>query len=74
MQQYWAGGAETYRFISAAEMAEAFRRSALGKAQAAELAQPPQRTEEGVACAGAQDHIAFPSTAVPGQCGMQCST
>lgn len=52
-QQYWAGPAEVYQFISAAEMAAAFQQSPLGKAQAAELAQPPQRTEEGAVPAGA---------------------
>ena len=46
-QQYWAGDKRSYHFISPAEMAEAFWRSPVGQAAAAELAEPPQRTPEG---------------------------
>ena len=48
LQQYWAKEAEPYRFLPAAEMAEAFRNSAEGRAAAEELAQPPERTKQGM--------------------------
>ena len=48
LQQYWAKEAGPYRFIPAAEMAEAFQNSSAGRAAAEELAQPPERTQQGV--------------------------
>ena len=50
LQQYWAKEAGPYRFLPAAEMAEAFRNSAEGRAAAEELAQPPERTRQGGQC------------------------
>ena len=47
MQQYWVEERGPYNFMPAAEMAEAFRNSAMGQAAAEELAQPPQRTKQG---------------------------
>ena len=47
MQQYWVKERGPYRFMPAAEMAQAFRASSMGQAAAEELAQPPQRTKQG---------------------------
>lgn len=60
MQQYWVRERGPYRFMPAAEMAQAFRDSSMGQAAAAELAQPSQRTKQGElqACSKAH-HSAF---------------
>lgn len=47
-RQYWADPSKPYRFIPPAEMAEAFRRSPVGQAAAAEIASPPARTKQGL--------------------------
>jgi hypothetical protein len=47
VQQYWAKEAGPYRFLPAAEMAKAFQNSRIGQAAATELAQPPERTQQG---------------------------
>ena len=47
-RQYWADHSKPYRFIPPAEMAEAFRRSPVGQAVAAEIASPPARTKQGL--------------------------
>ena len=47
LQQYWAKEAGPYRFIPAAEMAQAFQNSAEGRAAAEELALPLERTKQG---------------------------
>lgn len=47
LQQYWADDSRPYRFICAAEMEKAFKAFHVGQSIAAELAQPPERTEKG---------------------------
>jgi hypothetical protein len=47
LQQYWGDPSKPYRFITVGEMEAAFRASAVGRAAAAELAMPPERTEKG---------------------------
>lgn len=48
VQQYWAKEAGPYKFMPAAEMAKAFENSKIGQAAAEELAQPPERTQQGI--------------------------
>ena len=48
VQQYWAKEAGPYKFVPAAEMAKAFQNSKIGQAAAEELAQPPERTQQGI--------------------------
>ena len=57
LQQYWAKEAGPYRFIPAAEMAQAFQNSAEGRAAAEELAQPPERTKQGGQCLPKQEEV-----------------
>ena len=48
VQQYWPKEAGPYKFMPAAEMAKAFQNFRIGKAAAEELAQPPERTKQGI--------------------------
>lgn len=46
LQQYWVAE-QPWRFVSPAEMAEAFAAHPLGRATAEALRMPPERTEQG---------------------------
>jgi hypothetical protein len=48
VQQYWAKEAGPYKFVPAAEMAKAFQNSRTGQVAVEELAQPPERTKQGI--------------------------
>ena len=46
-RQFWKGKPRAYRFVSVPEIAAAFAEFHVGKARAAFLAQPPEKTERG---------------------------
>ena len=60
MQQYWARKDAAWQYVSPAEMRDAFAVSKLGQAAAAELAEPPERTEQGAAQHDLASALAYP--------------